>query len=122
MDTSRSTTRALTVVDDVAPYAFRIWLYGEWGFEANGRLSALLSGTPTRSGSVNLDCRRITVVDGRTMGTMSAFAGECAQRGVGVTFECDDDPVQRLIALSGLKQLAVAHRPLRARTAGRYHL
>lgn len=114
-------TRAFTVLDPETPYGFHIWLAGAWGLEARTRLSSVLSGAPNRSREISLDCRRVTVIDGATMTTMTNFADACALRGVGVTFECDDDPVSRLIAICGLDRLNVTHRPLHARTAGSQH-
>lgn len=110
--------RALSLLDRSAPYGFHIWLAGAWGFETQTRLSELLRATPRVSRAINLDCRRVTVIDGATMTTMTNFADECATRGVGVTFECDADPVGRLIGLCGLERLTVMHRPLHTRTAG----
>lgn len=111
---STPTPRALAAVDCDAPNRFRVCFAGAWGFETNGRLSAVLSRVPLRSTSVDLDCRRITLIDGKTMSTMTDFADACAKRAVGVTFECDDDPVSRLISICGLDRLVVAYRPLRA--------
>lgn len=110
--------RAFSVVDRTAPYGFHIWLAGAWGFKTQTRLSDVLRAAPSVSQTINLDCRRVTIIDGATMATMTAFADECATRGVGVTFECDDDPVERLIDLCGLERLRVTHRPLHPRTAG----
>ncbi len=110
--------RALSVFDLDAPYGFRIWLAGAWGLEMQPRLFQVLSATPRVSQAVNVDCRRVTVVDGATMKTMTKFADDCATRGVGVTFECDSDPVGRLIELCGLNRLTVMHRPLHPRAAG----
>lgn len=112
------TARAFSALDRGAPYGFHIWLAGAWGFETQTRLSELFRATPRVSRAINLDCRRVTVIDGATMTTMTNFADECATRGVGVTFECDGDPVGRLIDLCGLERLTVMHRPLHARTAG----
>ena len=110
--------RAFTHIDPHAPFGFHIWLAGPWGFESRSRLNAVLHRLPILSGNVSVDCRRITLIDGATMTTMTDFAGECAMRGISITFECDADPVGRLIRLSGLDRLIVEHRPLRTRTAG----
>lgn len=110
--------RAFTALDRYAPYAFRVWLAGAWGFETQSRLHDVLRGAPLRSREIKLDCRRVTTIDGATMSTMTDFADECATRGVDVTFECDEDPVGRLIASCEMGRLTVTHRPLHPRTAG----
>ncbi|MBV8639083.1 MAG: STAS domain-containing protein [Candidatus Eremiobacteraeota bacterium] len=110
--------RALCVLDRNAPYGFHIWLAGAWGFETQERLREVLRATPRVSRKIDLDCRRVTIIDGATMKAMTNFADDCATRGVGVTFSCDTDPVGRLIDLCGLDRLTVMHRPLHPRTAG----
>ena len=110
-------TRAFATVQETDPYECRLWLAGEWGFESDSRLRALLARVPRISRYVDLDCRRITVIDGTTMTTMMHFAESSARRGVPVTFACDNDPVERLIALCRIDRLVIDHRP-RSRTAG----
>ncbi len=110
--------RAFSAIERKAPFAFHIWLSGAWGFETQPRLRDVLQTAPLVSQKIKLDCRRVTIIDGTTMSTMTQFADECATRGVGVTFECDADPVGRLIAVCGLDRLTVTRRPLHPRTAG----
>lgn len=110
--------RAFYVLDRDAPFGFRIWLAGAWGFETRSRLCDVLCTAPLLSQAIQVDCRRVTIIDGVTMMTMTDFADEWALRGVGVTFECDADPVGRLIELSGLDRLTVTYRPLHPRAAG----
>ena len=118
MDVTPEAPRALTALDGIAPYHFRVWFAGEWGFESNARLQGVLAHMPSDARGVNLDCRRITLIDGATLTTMTDFAARCSVRDVGVTFECDDDPVGRLIALCGLDHLTIERRPLHQRAAG----
>ena len=113
----RQPPRALTTANERPPFDFHVWLAGAWGMESCAELSSVLHRVPRASERVFLDCRRITLIDGMTMQTMSRFAHDCAERDVRCTFECDEDPVGRLIALAGLHRLHVLHRPLVSRPA-----
>ncbi len=114
---SFKTPRALCVLDENAPFGFRIWLSGSWGLETRTQLVAVLHRMPQLAGKVNVDCRRVTLIDPATLGAMTEFAGECEDRRIPCTFECDDDPVGRLISIAGLDRLTVLHRPLHQRPA-----
>jgi anti-anti-sigma regulatory factor len=104
--------RALTVFDRRPPYGFKVWLAGAWGMEARPELVEVLHRMPVASHAVRLDCRRVTLIDGSTMQTMADFADDCASRHIQCTFECDGDPVGRLISIAGLNRLDVLRRPL----------
>lgn len=115
MTHSFQTPRALSLLD--AAHAFTIWLSGAWGMESRPALMEALHRTPRAAHSVTVDCRRMTLVDGAVIQAFAQFADECLLRTLPCVFECDEDPVSRMVSLLGCERLAIAHRRLHQRQA-----
>lgn len=112
MTAAQQTPRAFSAATKPFPDGFTIWLSGAWGMEHCSQLLSALAATPQASKNVTLDCRRVTLVDSATLHAMTRFADDCASRAVACVFECDDDPIGRLIQVARLDRLTVVQRPL----------